>query len=334
MNILLDENKNFYKANLHCHSTNSDGKMTPEELKKAFKENGYSVLALTDHEHIIDNSHLNDDDFLTITSCEIAIKEFAEQSTLKNYCMKVCHLNFYAKDPHNAVTPCYSSVADHFKNPSIEHLVKFDSEYTRVYSAEGINDIIKTANDKGFLVCYNHPLWSLENARQYLNYEGLFAVEVYNHGCNRAGGNDYSPFVLDDFLREGKRLFCTMCDDCHELKGVTGPDSDMFGGFVMINSPCLSYDQIISNLESGNFYASQGPTIKSLILDGDTVKIKTSNAKQIALSTLGRRTKAVNAENDAFINFAEFKLKEKDGYFRITVTDDEGKHALTQAYFL
>ena len=29
---LLPENGNFYKANLHCHSTFSDGKWTPEEL--------------------------------------------------------------------------------------------------------------------------------------------------------------------------------------------------------------------------------------------------------------------------------------------------------------
>lgn len=334
MRVLIDENKNFYKANLHCHSTNSDGKMTPSELKNAFKSKGYSIIAFTDHEHLIDNSDLNDDDFLTITSCEVAIKEFPKQSTLKNYCMRVCHLNFYAKDPHNTVTPCYSSVADHFKNPSIEHLVKFDGEYERIYSAEGINDIIKTANEKGFLVSYNHPLWSLENARQYLEYKGLFAVEVYNHGCNRAGGNDYCPFVLDDFLRDGKRIFCTMCDDCHEYNGAVGSDSDMFGGFVMINSPKLEYDQIISDLENGNFYASQGPLIKSLVLDGDIVKIKTSDVKQISLSTLGRRTKAVNAENDGFVDYAEFKLKENDGYFRITVTDKDGKHALTQAYFI
>ena len=39
-----------YKANLHCHSTLSDGKLTPDELKAAYKENGYSVLAITDHD--------------------------------------------------------------------------------------------------------------------------------------------------------------------------------------------------------------------------------------------------------------------------------------------
>ena len=33
---LLPENGNFYKANLHCHTTVSDGNWTPEEVKKNY----------------------------------------------------------------------------------------------------------------------------------------------------------------------------------------------------------------------------------------------------------------------------------------------------------
>ena len=32
--FLLPESGNYYKANLHCHSTYSDGRLTPEELKE------------------------------------------------------------------------------------------------------------------------------------------------------------------------------------------------------------------------------------------------------------------------------------------------------------
>ena len=38
--------------------------MTVEEIKEHYKANGYSIVAFTDHEHLIDNSHLDDDDFL------------------------------------------------------------------------------------------------------------------------------------------------------------------------------------------------------------------------------------------------------------------------------
>ncbi len=332
MQILLDQNKCFYKANLHCHSQNSDGSMTVERLKEEFKKRGYQIVAFTDHEHLIDNSHLDDEGFLTITSCEVAIKENPNQSTMKNYGMRVCHLNFYALDQHNTVTPYYNSVYDHFKNPQIESLIKFEGEYERVYSAKGISDMIKTAKEKGFIVAYNHPFWSLENATQYLGYEGLFAVEIYNHATEIGGGQSYCPNVLDDFLRSGKKIFCIMCDDCHERKGAEGADSDMFGGFVMINADKLDYDTIMSELQNGNFYASQGPEIYSLVRDGDTVTVKTSPAARISLSTAGRRTKAVNAETNETVCEAKFSIRPDDGYFRITVMDKFGKYANSQGY--
>ena len=41
---LIPEEGKFYKANLHCHTTISDGKMTPEEVKEYYKDHGYSVV--------------------------------------------------------------------------------------------------------------------------------------------------------------------------------------------------------------------------------------------------------------------------------------------------
>ncbi|MBQ0110958.1 MAG: hypothetical protein KBS41_03425 [Oscillospiraceae bacterium] len=158
--ILIDKNLKQFKANLHCHSTNSDGKLSPKELKDAYIKNGYSVIAFTDHEHIIDNSYLCDDGFVAINAAELAIKEFPTLSTLVKTDMKVTHLNIYAKEPHNGDTPCYSSVADHFVSDEIKHLIRRSGEDTvRVYGKEGINKIIDECNNLGFLVCYNHPVW-------------------------------------------------------------------------------------------------------------------------------------------------------------------------------
>ena len=47
--VFISKDKKQFKANMHCHSTISDGKLTPEELKAAYKAQGYSVLAITDH---------------------------------------------------------------------------------------------------------------------------------------------------------------------------------------------------------------------------------------------------------------------------------------------
>jgi histidinol phosphatase-like PHP family hydrolase len=50
---LLPKDGNFYKANLHCHTVYSDGNKTPEEIKTAYQQRGYSVVAYTDHELLI-----------------------------------------------------------------------------------------------------------------------------------------------------------------------------------------------------------------------------------------------------------------------------------------
>ncbi len=332
MQVLLDSKKNFYKANLHCHSGDSDGALSKEQIKEEFKKRGYSIVAFTDHEHVLDNSYLDDENFLTITSCEVAIKEIPKESTLVNHTMHVTHLNFYALDQHNDITPCYSSVYDHFKNPRIEDKIRFSEEYERVYSADGINDMVKKAGEAGFIVSYNHPLWSNENALHYMNYDGFFAVEIYNHACFVHGAPAFSVNVFDDMLKAGKKVYCTMCDDCHLKAPLDSPDCDAFGGWVMINAERLNYSEIMTALTRGVFYASSGPQIKSLIRDGNTVSIETSPAVQIAYTTNGRRSKAVNTKNGETVSFAEFEIKENDGYFRITVKDKEGNYAFTQGY--
>ena len=47
---LLPESGRFYKANLHTHTTISDGSYTPEQIKEHYKAHGYSVVAYTDHD--------------------------------------------------------------------------------------------------------------------------------------------------------------------------------------------------------------------------------------------------------------------------------------------
>lgn len=333
MKALLGNRKNFYKANLHCHSKYSDGRLSVEELKEEYKKRGYSIIAFTDHEHLIDNSHLNDDEFLAITSCEIAIKEDANLSTLKKFDMRVCHLNFYALDPHNTVTPCYSVLYDKkYITDEIRDLIRYDTDYERNYSVSDINKMIQIANENGFLVTYNHPSWSLENATHYLGYENLFAVEIYNTGCVKTGIID-DEFAFDDLLRAGKKIYCTACDDNHNSHDLSSPENDSFGGWVCINADNLEYNEIMNALKNGDFYASTGPQITSLIYDNDTVRIETSPCSKISLVTDSRRAKSVFARENSSISSAEFTLHDNDKYFRIRVEDSAGKKAYTQAYY-
>ena len=44
--VFISKDKKQFKGNMHCHSTISDGRLTPEELKEAYKAAGYQVLAI------------------------------------------------------------------------------------------------------------------------------------------------------------------------------------------------------------------------------------------------------------------------------------------------
>lgn len=323
--FLIDPSLNFYKGNMHCHSTLSDGTYTPLELKDLYKSKGYSFLAITDHEYFTCHKDIWDDEFITITSSEYAIKEFPKESTLVNWKMKVCHLNLYSIDPDNTYNICYSSVADHYSDKSVRTSPDFPKEeYERIYGADGINDIIKEANRTGHFVCYNHPRWSLENYGDYGKYEGLWGVEIYNTGVNNSGIYEYNVNVADDFLRDGKKIFLSCGDDNHRA-------DDMFESFVMVNAKTLSYSSIIEGLLKGNFYSSCAPTIKELYVEDNTAYITCSPAEKIALSTEGRRADCVIGNN---ITSASFPLLPDDGYFRIEITDEKGRKANTQSYFI
>ena len=76
--FLLPEMGNFYKANLHCHSTISDGKLTPAELKKIYIGSVHAVRYkdYTDPYSIIDFSELTDvqiDEYLQMYFEEILL---------------------------------------------------------------------------------------------------------------------------------------------------------------------------------------------------------------------------------------------------------------------
>ena len=329
MQFLFGKKAGFYKGNLHCHTVFSDGHKTPEEIKELYMSKGYSFVAYTDHEHIINQSHLTDENFVALVGCEVAIKEFPNLSTMVKRDMKVTHLNFYSLDPTVDVTPCYSSVYDNKIKDFFRDQIKYEEDCDRPYTVECINSLIETVKSKGFLVSYNHPTWSLETALDYVNYKNLDFVEIYNHSCYANGLAIDDEHVFSEMLSLGNKLYCTAADDNHNPN--TGK-KDTAGGWVVINSDKLDYASIMNALQSGEFYASTGPEIYEITRDGNRVTIKCSDCEKIILMTGIRRYAAVYSEDGKSVNEATFEVMEEDKYFRLKVTDKSGKNAYSQAF--
>lgn len=325
---LLDESKKRYKANLHCHSTVSDGKLSPEELKQCYKERGYSILAYTDHEVLVLHNELSDAEFLAMPGYEL--QTFGDKE-LPKLMRRVNHMNFYPKDPQNRKLPFFnlSDVMQLDRPPDVSDVIyDGDGNEDKEYSAQGLNRLIAKAKAAGFIVSYNHPTWSKEDASVYTNLEGLFAMEIYNHGCAVAGYDCYCPCVYDEMLRSGQKIGCLSTDDTHHPE-------DLFGGFTMVYADALTHSAVIEALEKGDFYASRGPIIERLWYEDGVFHIECSPAKEIIVSNSGRRSvsASVKRAENGYITSAEFPIQGNDLYVRFTVTDAAGLTANTRAYW-
>ncbi len=335
---LLPSSGSFYKANLHVHTKISDGVITPEEAKEGYKSHGYSVLAFTDHEVFVPQNDLTDDEFLAINAVELAINDNWPGGFKYN---KSFHLNLYAKS--NEKTECCVCTG---KSIWLENSKAYVSEqtmnnkYRKFHSAEGINDLIRRANEDGFLVCYNHPVWSLHGYPDYAELEGLWGIEVYNTGAARGGYVDTTqPF--EDLLNKGQRLVAVAADDAHAL------NSSAWCGWTMIKAESLDYDCIISALEKGDCYSSTGPEIKELYIEDGVIHMTTSDVVFVRLISDIRFAKTQHGTADAPVNEISFDIsslisdaknvdqcRRQSPWIRLELCDASGKHAWTRAYFI
>ena len=331
---LLPKDGNFYKANLHCHTTFSDGKKTPEEVKEIYKSLGYSVVAYTDHDILIPHDELTDESFVALHGYEMETNEkkpWAEHP-------KTCHVCFIGIDKENITQPFFHRTKYLIGNSAkYADAVKFDEstvDYERVYTCEELSRVMQAAREKGFFVTYNHPTWSLEDYRNYSGYRGMNAMELLNGSCICAGFDDNNPRVYDDILRTGNRIFAVAGDDNHNGHELPSRKSDSGWAFTMIKAPKLEYSAITEALVKGNCYASEGPEIYDLWYEDGKVHITTSEADRINCNYGIRRAERVLAEGGVPVTEATFTVPENCVYFRITVVDKTGKRAYTSAYFV
>ncbi len=313
---LLPEAGRFYKANLHSHTVVSDGRMTPEEAKEHYKKHGYQIMAFTDHRIYRNHEELNDEEFLALAAVEVDINEVSSDRLRPED--KTYHINLYD------TAPGYERARKELGICPERRYGDFDY----------INRYLEEMKELGFLSCYNHPYWSLQNYNDYKGLNGLFAMEIYNHGCELDGLYGYNPQSYDEMLRLGKRLWCLATDDNHNSHPFGHPLCDSFGGFTMIKAERLSYDAVINGLVNGHFYSSMGPEIKELYIEGRELVVKTGPVKAICGITDSGRFCHRAAVKGEPLTEARFLLKGNETYIRVECKDEKGLFANSNAYFL
>ena len=147
------------KGGLHCHTTRSDGKGTPEEVIAKHAQNGYDFLALTDHRKYNLKNFTN----LPITivpgvEIDRNIAGAGRVHCFHTVCIGPVEGNGFAQD-------------ETFERGEIKDQYEFQPLLDEVHA-------------KNNLTIYCHPEWSGTPAAEFMRLKGNFAMEVWNSGWN------------------------------------------------------------------------------------------------------------------------------------------------------
>jgi hypothetical protein len=297
----------WFKGNLHTHSTNSDGKLTPEEVIDWYRARGYHFLALTEH-RVPSPTRAVSPDFLLVSGIELdgidpTIGIFHLVGLGFNGALDLAH---YEGNP-----PWQETILD------MQEMI----------------DCLLAAGARVFLA---HPYWSGEMSKDLLPMQGCLGIEVWNGACEVWDCKGLSAVHWDDLLAAGRRLWGFGTDDCHWWPG----RADAGLGWVWVKAPELTQEAILKALESGHFYASSGPQIHDLWLDGDEVVVRCSPAVAVDFVGNGPFCRRIVAPPGDTLTEARYKLREKNPggaiplrYLRVACQDTQCRWAWSNPIF-
>lgn len=302
--FLQDDNAVWLKGNLHSHTVNSDGKLTPEEMIEAYKHHGYDFLAITDHDYYTDTRMFTDDKFTMIQGFELWSNNLSNDKDI--------HTHFLWADKMEGIEPGQTL-----------HLPERTGKVAEKFHYE--------MRDKGAFVQLNHPHWSMLSSPEVGDENPYHAVEIINYGTEWLENTGDGSIFWSEMLYRGVKLWGTGGDDNHNGAPLDSPYSDSFGGFTVVKARDRSPQAIMDALFSGSFYTSTGPSIYDFYVDGDEVHVVCSPCERIWLSGHTRPYQRILGRH-----VTEFvtKLRGSEKLVRAECMDAAGRSAYTNPIYL
>lgn len=331
MKYLLPQRERYYKTALHVHTDVSDGFWSPAELKACFMEAGFSCVAFSDHNLIVDHSYLNEPDFLALTAYEMTLRD----DNPNGWYSKNLHINVTAKRPDHLWQAAKPPKL--FKN-SPQYLDKVEIvDKDCDFTMESINEFVAESNKHGFLCTYNHPD-SRTVGDEDMVLTGFWGIEVFNHDAYHCGNPAYNDEKFQRMLLRGENVFPIISDDCHSKRSFRGSG-------LWVGAKELTYESMIEALEKGDFYSTNGPQIHSLVLDDEGfLHVTCSEIMQASLLShhnfmqmqppYGEKSPVTEVKFDINRWLGSVTEEDRDrAFIRMVFTDAKGKRAYTRAYW-
>lgn len=295
-NLPFRQEGQFYKGNLHTHCTRSDGDLPVDEVIDRYRRQGYDFLALSDH-------------------------------FLECYDFPVTDTRAFRDDGFTTLLAAELHVGK-LLNEEVWHVLAagIPADFAPPEDGEDIVALAKRAADAGAFIGLVHPAWYGLQSEDARILPFAHAIEVYNHGSEVESARGDGWGLCDLLLNDGRRVQSFATDDAHHLT------HDAFGGWVCVKAASLDPDAILESLKAGRFYSSQGPSIHDLRIEGDEILVDCSPAATVVVNGRGARAVKVMGRG---LTTAKLPLKRfRDGYFRITVIDELGRKAWSNAVWM
>jgi len=195
-------------------------------------------------------------------------------------------------------------------------------EYQDGLSAQDLIDMITQRKGLAILA---HPSWSLLTHEDALKLHDYHGIEIFNTISETKSNRGSSVEYIDTVASKGLIKLIFAVDDTHQYS------EDLFGGYIMVNSPTLDRTNIIQNIKNGNFYASQGPIICQIILEDNEIFVETSPVVRISfMSDDFYNEKRVVKKRGKYLTSASYKFSERDNWIRVECMDCKGRKAWSQ----
>lgn len=290
----------FFKGNLHGHSSASDATIDAGEVCRRYRAAGYDFTVVSDHFRakygfpLTDTRAFRGDGFTTILGAELHAPATAR------------------------------GVEWHIL------AVGLPLGFAPPLKGETGPEIAARARDAGAFVAIAHPHWYQLTLEDGQAVEAANAVEVYNHTSQVHTDRGDGLVFFDALLSEGRRLFAIAVDDSHWKNG------DAFGGWVMVKAQENTPEALLAALHEGAFYASQGPEIHDIARDGDMLLVRcTPAAAVMAVGPVSDNCRAHASPDGEGLTEARLDISRFQGaWCRIAVADRQGRRAWTNPLWL
>lgn len=288
----------FYRGNLHTHSNRSDGALSPAEVCRRYRAAGYDFISLTDHfvglydYPVVDTSDYRDESFTTLFGAELHSGEL-ENGELWHILAVGLPLDFARSN-----SPDFAPVPDQESGPSIA----------------------ARARDAGAFVAVAHPQWLGMSESDALSVEAAHAVEVYNHSCAVEADRPDGMHMAELMLTAGRRVTLIATDDSHFAS------NDHFGGWVMVKAERNTPEALLAALKAGHFYASQGPDLHGIEIEGGQLHLSCSAVETAVVAGAGSAAVVCHgaAMSSATLDISPFR---NSPWIRVAVIDRAGRRA-------